>query len=113
MDTDRKKEKLASIIREEAARFIEENRNSGEGTLVTVTRVEIAPDGRNAYVYVSLFPLERVGAFLAEMRHEEHEFTEYVRKNFRMKKIPSIHFTLDDTQEKREEIEKLLEEGEK
>lgn len=113
MPSDRRKEKLASLIQEEAALFVEERANRQPGTVLTVTSVVLSPDGKYADVKISLFPTVRLGAFLEKLRHLEREFNREMRSKLTMKKIPTARFSFDDAEIKREHIEKLLEEEEK
>lgn len=113
MPSDRRKEKLASLIQEEAAQFIEEYGNMPPGTVLTVTQVDLSPDGAYAEVRISLFPTARVGSFLEKMKYLQSEFNRQMKNTFRMKKIPSARFMFDDAEIKREHIEKLLEEDKK
>ena len=49
-------EKLSSLIREEAALFLEMHADIPPGVLCTVTQVALSADGRYADVFISIFP---------------------------------------------------------
>lgn len=105
-------EKLSSLIRKEAALFLEMHADIPSGTLCTVTQVVLSVDGRYADVFISIFPTIRVGIFLHKFKTWQYEFNKYAKGTLRLKNIPAIRFKLDDAMLKQERIEKLLE-GEK
>ena len=104
-------EKLSSLIREEAARFLETHAEIQPGILCTVTQVTLSLDNRYADVFISIFPTTRVGIFLNKFKSWQYEFNKYAKETLRLKNIPAIRFKLDDAMLKQERIEKLLEEG--
>lgn len=102
-------EKLSSLIREEAALFLETHADIPLGTLCTVTQVALSVDGRYADVGISIFPTTRVGVFLNKFKTWQYEFNKYAKETLRLKNIPAVRFKLDDAMLKQERIEKLLE----
>ena len=80
--------------------------------LLTVTKVEMRDLDAEADIYVSLFPTGRIGLVLKELRVLEGQFREYLKHTLRMRKIPRASFVFDDTELKREHLEKLLKTGE-
>ncbi len=107
----RRRERIASLVAEEAARFIEEEVDVPAGAVATVTHVEIAPDGSRADIFVSLFPTAHIGIFQERMHRAERAFNVYMREALQMKKPPQMQFRFDDAALKQEHIEKLLEES--
>jgi|SRR3989344_1539212 len=102
-------EKLSSLIREEAARFLEARAEIPPGVLCTVTQVTLSPDNRYADVFISIFPTTRIGVFLNKFKTWQYDFNKYAKETLRLKNIPAIRFKLDDAILKQERIEKLLE----
>ncbi|OGZ47748.1 MAG: hypothetical protein A3J55_03785 [Candidatus Ryanbacteria bacterium RIFCSPHIGHO2_02_FULL_45_17b] len=102
-------EKLSSLIRQEAALFLEMRVEIPPGILCTVTQVTLSPDGRYADIGISIFPTTRVGVFLNKFKTWQHEFNVYAKEALRLKHIPAVRFTLDDAMLKQERIERLLE----
>jgi len=102
---------LSSLIREEAALFLEMHADIPPGVLCTVTQVALSADGRYADVFISIFPTTRVGVFLNKFKTWQHEFNVYAKEALRLKHIPAVRFKLDDALLKQERIEKLLEGG--
>jgi ribosome-binding factor A len=102
-------EKLSSLIRDEAATFIETYAEIPPGIIFTVTRVTLSPDRRYADVFISIFPTDRIGIFLEKFKRWQYEFNIHAKETLHIKNIPAIRFKLDDTELKREHIEELLE----
>lgn len=110
---EHKSEKLSSLIRNEAAMFIETHADIPPGTLLTVTHVILSQDRHYADVLISIFPTGRIGVFLEKFKTWQHEFNVHAKETLRLKNIPAVRFKLDDAALKQERIEKLLEGGEK
>ncbi|TSC79321.1 MAG: Ribosome-binding factor A [Parcubacteria group bacterium Gr01-1014_29] len=108
---ERKDEKLTSIIRDEAATFIETHADIPPGVFLTATHVMLSPDHHFADVFISIYPTGRIGIFLNKFRTWQHAFNVYARETLRLKNIPAVRFKLDDTELKQERIENLLEGG--
>lgn len=105
---DHRSEKLISLIRSEAAVFLKTCAETPPGTLLTVTRVELSSDQQYADVFISIFPAQRVGAFLEKFRRWQREFNMRARKELRVRRVPVIRFKLDETELKSERIQELL-----
>lgn len=106
---ERKDEKLISLIRNEAAAFIETHADIPPGVLLTATHVMLSPDHHFADVFISIYPTVRIGVYLKKFRHWQHAFNVYARETLRLKNMPAVRFKLDDAALKQERIEKLLE----
>jgi ribosome-binding factor A len=72
-------------------------RDGGLGML-TVTDVDVASDMSNATVYVSAFGTsasrEQIMGALRELRGDMRQ---RIARDLRMKKVPTVHFALDDS----------------
>jgi ribosome-binding factor A len=83
-------------------------RDGGLGML-TVTDVEVAPDMSTATVFVSAFGTdashERILAALRELRGPMRQL---LGRDLSMKKIPAVHFALDDSIARGARISELL-----
>lgn len=108
MPNTHRTQKLASILHEEAAKFVERHALLPTDALLTVTRVSMRDLDTQADIYISLFPTDRIGAVLKELRVLEGQFRDHLKKTLRMRKVPHVSFVFDDTELKRERLEKLL-----
>lgn len=102
---------MASLIQEEAARFIEEDIDVPIGAVATVTHVAITPDGVRADIFVSLFPPQHIGVFRNRTQQMERRFNAKMREVLAIKKVPHMQFVFDDAALKQARIERLLEQG--
>lgn len=97
-----------SIKRLLAEPLAQAGRDAGLGML-TVTDVDVASDLSHATVYVSAFgtqaPKERILEALRDLRADMRQ---RIARELRMKKVPSVHFALDDSIAKGARISELL-----
>ena len=65
--------------------------------LVSVTRVDVAPDGHQALVFVSVLPDKSGPLSLHGLRHAAGRIHSLVSKNVSMRYVPRLVFRLDET----------------
>ena len=81
------------------------------GALVTVTGVEVAPNLRNANVFVSVYGAKGAPAKAMEaLQRKRHLIQADVARRVIMKYTPVLNFKLDDTAERADRVEKILQE---
>ncbi|MCB0793254.1 MAG: 30S ribosome-binding factor RbfA [Flavobacteriales bacterium] len=103
--------KVNSLIQQEMAHVMQqENTVLLPGGMITVTGVRVSPDLGLAKVYVSLFPVKEKEAAMQKIRdHAQHlrgMLGRRVGKQLRI--VPDLHFYLDDSLDRAEEIDRLL-----
>lgn len=103
--------KVNSLLQQELAGiFLQEGRTLLPGGLITVTGVRVSPDLGVAKVYLSLFPVKDKPAVMERIKEQGHrlrgELGQRVGRNLRV--IPELHFHLDDSLDRAEEIDRLL-----
>lgn len=91
---------LAEIIREEAG--------LPHGVFVNVLETKITRDRRFAKVVVSIFPTERTEEILELLIQARPLITRALAEKVAIRRLPSMHFVLDSTEAKAEEMENLL-----
>jgi ribosome-binding factor A len=116
MPKPRRKERLESLFQQEISRIIQQEIKDPRLTgLVSVTKVEIAPDMRTANVHVSVYTL----ANLEKNREKDLEALESAKsyimfklsKAVDIKYIPELAFHLDTSMEKADRVAQLLKKG--
>ncbi len=100
-------ERVASLIKHEAAAFI--NREANHDPMITVTRVGIAPDYRRATIFITTIPDGKEGDALIFLKRYAGEFRQFLKKNTNLKIIPHIEFDLDVGERHRQHIDELAE----
>jgi ribosome-binding factor A len=102
--TEQVAEKLHRLIGEAFIRDLE----FPEGTLATISEVDVAPDLKHANVFVTILPFdqeEKVMGFLIKQRKRiQHGLT----KEMTMKFSPQIRFVADSRTETASKIEQII-----
>ena len=103
--------KVNSLLQQEMAQImLQENRALFPGSLITVTGVRVTSDLAVAKIYLSFFPLKDKQAVLDRLQAETSQLRgklgRAVGKQLRI--VPELHFYIDDSLDRTEEIEKLL-----
>lgn len=110
MSTKRQQKVNRLIQRDLSEIFQKDSLNILQGSLVTVTSVQMTPDLGMAKVYLSFFPdQEKENLIQAIQDHKSAyrgELGSRIRHQFR--KIPELIFYLDDTSEVASKVEELF-----
>lgn len=77
------------------------------GKFVTVTQVETARDLKNATVWVSTLDLEK-DQIIEFLNQSAHEFQKSLGKKLDFRNIPRLYFKLDESGERVQKIDKIL-----
>jgi len=85
-------------------------RESGQGVIVTVTKVHITPDLGEAKVYISIFPIDNREQIVLETQAHAKAIKYQLAKRTRhqLRRVPELQFFLDDSLDYIEGIEKAL-----
>ncbi|MEZ6232570.1 MAG: 30S ribosome-binding factor RbfA [Phycisphaerales bacterium] len=90
---DRLSHALRTAVQEVLGRGLADPRARG---LITVTEVEVSPDARNATVYVSVFPEDRVTLTMHALRDAEGFVRREAADLVRTRTMPVLTFKFDD-----------------
>ncbi len=96
------------LIRQELASLLLTEMEFPKGCLVTITRVDTAKDLRYAKVWLSVLPAYYFQKVLSKLKSNAGHLQFLLNKKLTMKPLPRLNFAIDDTEQKAEEIEKLL-----
>ncbi len=99
-------EKIGEILRDLGARFLLVNGNNS--SLLTVTRVELTKDGKNATIFFTVFPESFEKTALEFAKRKRSEFKEFVKENSKLGRIPLLDFEIDLGEKNRQKIDTLL-----
>lgn len=104
-------ERVNSLVRREIAEVMPVVM-AGSGVnvaAVTVTRVAVASNLRNATVAISIFaPADEKRHILSLIKARRSEFQKLINRDIRLKYTPVIHFELDESLEKGDRILGIL-----
>ena len=101
--------KLDSILQREISMIISKDINDPKLGFPTVTEVDVAPDLNTAKVYVSFLGKnykKRDG--IEALRRAKGHIKSELAKRIKIRKIPDLTFLVDDTLDKAERIEEIL-----
>ncbi|OGF28417.1 ribosome-binding factor A [Candidatus Falkowbacteria bacterium RIFOXYC2_FULL_47_12] len=76
--------------------------------LVTVQNVVTTVDLTSAQVWLSVLPDAKTGTALAAIRRQQGLIYTALKKNTRLRKIPTLTFLFDDTQRNAAEINEVI-----
>ena len=112
----RRQEKVARVVKEAVSDAITHHLNDPriEG-FVSVTRVDMAPDMRNADVFLSIFGKNEASQnkTFAAIEHARSRIQSLLASEVRSKFCPVLHFHRDEKLKKTLEIMKLIDEAAK
>ena len=72
--------------------------------LISITRVTISPDLREAFVYVSVLPDETSKRVLAGLQHAAGHIQGVLFRELSMKAVPRLDFRIDETLKKQADV---------
>ena len=108
----RRQEKVARVVKETISDVITQHLSDPriEG-LVSVTRVEMTPDLRNADVYLSIMGSRSEEMTFEAIQHARHRIQSYVGDAVQSKFCPVLHFRRDEKFKKTLEVMQVIEQA--
>ena len=104
--------KINELIRQELGRIFLRELELPQGVLVTITKVETSGDLSWADVWISIFPPEAKEENFKKLKKLAGYLQFLLNKKLSFKTSPRLRFKLDETGEKAEELEDLLDKEE-
>lgn len=102
----RRQNKVAEEIAHQAGEFLSRTIKAG-GSLVTVTRANIAPDLKNVAVFVSILPKSHEIESLKMLKRLRTDFHDYLKDKTVLRDVPTVDFEIDFGEENRQRIDQL------
>lgn len=100
--------KVANLIKEQAAQFLQKENN--RTSLLTVTDCTVSPDLKRATVFITVLPEDKENAALSFAKRRIKELREKIGKSLRTKNIPFLDIQIDRGEKNRQRIDELLQE---
>jgi ribosome-binding factor A len=100
-----KREIIGEIIHRLAAQFVLEN--GSPASLLTITRVELSPTGKEAKVFFTTLPESQEDTALKFLERKTSEFKHFVREESRIGLVPHIDFKIDYGERNRQRLDEL------
>lgn len=102
---DIKHDKLENIIHRKAAEFIRDE--GGKSSLITVTRVELNPSGKDAVIFFTTLPETEEDTALKFLVRKTPELKQLMMKESRMGIIPHLRFKIDYGERNRQRLDEI------
>lgn len=99
---------IASVLQKYLSKKIQEDLPESFG-LVTVIDVIPTPDLKEARIYISVIQTEKSEEILKILNDKVFEYHKDLKKVLSTRYIPNLHFHKDNSLEKINEVEKILE----
>jgi ribosome-binding factor A len=106
----RRIQRLNHLFREELADLIRTELNDPRlGEIMSITRVDVSPDLENAKAFVSVLGDEDIKlSTITALSHAEPFLRHHLLERLRIRKIPHLHFLLDETIEEAAHVLDLM-----
>ena len=101
-------EKLANLIKELSAQFL--NRENNRTSLITVTSCATSPDLKRATVFITVLPESKEHDALDFSKRKRPQLRNFLKKNMKTKIIPFVDIQIDMGEKNRQKIDELLRE---
>ena len=114
-ETPRQK-KIGTVLQQEIAALLQNAIRKGNvsNLMISVTKVNVTSDLSIAKVYLSIFPNNLASSYFENLKENRsqlrHDLSQKMKNQLR--RIPELHFYLDDSLDYIEAIEKELSKGE-
>jgi ribosome-binding factor A len=101
-------DKKEEILHRHAAEFIRDE--SGKSSLITVTRVELNPSGKDAVIYFTTLPESEEDTALKFLERKAPEFKQLLIQESRIGIVPHLRFKIDYGERSRQRLDELSKE---
>ena len=102
----RRQSKVSEEIARHAAQFLVRYIRAG-GSLITVTRAEIAPDLKNVSIFVSILPKSTEEQMIKSLKRLRTDFHDYLKEKTVLRDVPTVDFVIDIGELNRQRIDEL------
>lgn len=100
--------RVAEVLRKELAACMSRSSDL-EGLLITVSSIELPPDMKQAFIYVStLHPETDQAAVLAVLNRNRREWQSIIGRRLGLKFTPQLNFRFDDSIERGDRVMEIL-----
>ncbi len=102
-------EQISEVIKQELNNFLIKEAEPPINTLITITEAAVTPDLEQAWVKVSILPINQTGLVLRFLTRQLSGMNRYLQRHVRLRKIPKIEFKVDDYALKHRKVEREIE----
>ncbi len=99
--------KVNQLIKKEVSKLLE-NEMEKELGLITVMDVEVSPDLKQAYIWISIFDKNKISQITKRLEEITPYLQKILNKKLTLKYVPKIIFRIDKSQDYVQKIDKLF-----
>jgi len=104
-------QRVSELVKQEVSEIIRRDVATGNVGLITVTACEVAPDLKNARVYVSVLgDADKQAAAIALLERHRGRIQHALGRAVVLKYTPHLHFMIDEGVERGDRILRILDE---
>jgi ribosome-binding factor A len=103
--SDNRSERIATIIKNAAAEFIQKESNGA--SLITITDVRLSNDEKYANILFTVLPEDKEDVALEFTKRMRSEFRQYIKNNTKLGRIPTFDFQIDLGEKHRQKIDTI------
>ena len=107
----KRSERVSGQLRRELAQLIQAEVKDPAVGLVSVSDVEVTRDLSHAKVYVTVFKPEAAADSIRALKRAAGFLRTRLGQELRMRNVPELHFTHDDSVEKGQRMDSLIEQA--
>ena len=102
-------DKLNKLVRRVLGNIIEKEYDFADYGMISVFEVSIAPDLRNADVFISVYDGKSEDVVIEKLQKDEYKIKKLLAAEVRMKYLPKLHFKKELKYDKAQEVFDILE----
>ncbi len=104
--SDERHTRVVSVIKELAAKFIQQEANTDP--LITITNTIVSADQKHVTVFFTTIPENRENDALIFLKRSGGDFRHFIKSKARLKVIPHIEFAVDYGERHRQHIDTIV-----
>jgi len=108
MQESRRQKRVSNVIKEELSRLIIESIQDSTSGLITITRVSMSKDLKNAHIYLSILGHSPKQEILDLFNEKKGYMRKTIASKIKLKYNPLLNFFLDDSFEYEEKIQRVM-----
>ncbi len=101
--------RVNELLQKEIGQILFREFDMGEGTFLTITRVEAFPNLQQARVYISIMPETKEAEVLRLLSRNIYEIQQTLNKRLQMRPVPKIQWVKDTVAPQAQRVHELLE----
>lgn len=102
-----RKERMNEFIKQELGKILQKETHQGR-YLLTITKVDVAPDSRSAEAKISIIPYNKEEEALNNLRKNIGRIQMSINKKLNIKFVPRISFAIDKGEKSAEAVDIIL-----